>query len=759
MATDLERLTVTLEANLNRLQKQMASAGQIVDRETKKAAVAANRNLKTIEDRSEQAAANVNRSLSKAGQGASQLGTRMQQAGYQIGDFAVQVAGGQSALLALTQQGSQVLGAFGPWGAVIGAAGAVLGVLLTKLDLFGGTATLTADQMAALNSALDSNKEATAAAAQGYDALIAKLANFTELQKAAFVVQQKTTLGAELKELEEQIATTAGTLKSSIGDIRSQVLTMFGGKMDESFRDFYGRFDELQRLLESGKLPVERYAEFRSMLEYIASKSAPDLKAALQGVLDQLATTGAKAENYNEKQKTTQAVIDTVNGAIDANNRALIDQAARLGQAGDAADGYAKSMRDAADANVGLSFGDRSGRAGFAQLPKPDAVGSLIPDRPGTLGQTFPGARPADLETDKQAQDILDALAGQLGNSGKLKTTKPKAPKKTAAEKADEKADSHLASLQSEIDLNTKLLAAYALGEEAMAKIKAQYDAVNSARQIGLKEGTAEYSEYLSKAQAAEAENAALEAKLKLMAQGKSLTTELRTEQEQLNAKLVEYKALLDAGAISQTTYERAVAKAKDQNNGYAEGIQAIGDAIEGGIQGATSFNDALIKIGLSLAKLVLQAALFGETAGGGPLGKIFSSLTGLASGIVGSFGGSGGYDGGSGVGPIGPGGIAGHAASGGPVGPGLVKVGEGGPELLSLSRRGHVTPANATRRLTGGAGGASGPVEIYVSGARGNAEIEAMVTAGVARGVKASRATVGPDYENYRIRFGGRGR
>lgn len=48
-----------------------------------------------------------------------------QQGGYQVGDFAVQVQGGTSALTAFTQQGSQLLGVFGPWGAVMGAVLAV----------------------------------------------------------------------------------------------------------------------------------------------------------------------------------------------------------------------------------------------------------------------------------------------------------------------------------------------------------------------------------------------------------------------------------------------------------------------------------------------------------------------------------------------------------------------------------------------------------------------------------------------------------
>ena len=44
----------------------------------------------------------------------------MQQAGYQVQDFIVQVQGGQSALVAFAQQGSQLAGAFGPGGAVVG---------------------------------------------------------------------------------------------------------------------------------------------------------------------------------------------------------------------------------------------------------------------------------------------------------------------------------------------------------------------------------------------------------------------------------------------------------------------------------------------------------------------------------------------------------------------------------------------------------------------------------------------------------------
>lgn len=57
---------------------------------------------------------------------------RIQSAGYQLQDFAVQVQGGTSAMTALSQQGSQFLGAFGPGGAIAGAI-LTVGVLVMKL--------------------------------------------------------------------------------------------------------------------------------------------------------------------------------------------------------------------------------------------------------------------------------------------------------------------------------------------------------------------------------------------------------------------------------------------------------------------------------------------------------------------------------------------------------------------------------------------------------------------------------------------------
>ncbi|EAR4677120.1 tail protein (tape measure) [Salmonella enterica subsp. arizonae serovar 48:z4,z24:-] len=99
----------------------------------------------------------------------------MQQAGYQVNDFIVQVQGGQSALVAFSQQGSQLAGAFGPGGAVIGAVialGSVMaGTLITSLN--GGKNAMDAlkDATEALDKVISVSSQGVAAFSDKYAAL------------------------------------------------------------------------------------------------------------------------------------------------------------------------------------------------------------------------------------------------------------------------------------------------------------------------------------------------------------------------------------------------------------------------------------------------------------------------------------------------------------------------------------------------------------------------------------------------------------
>lgn len=87
----------------------------------------------------------------KSGRSFSSLNNAMRQGGYQIQDFVVQVQSGQSALVALSQQGAQLLSVFGSGGAVAGAlltiGTVIVGSLIAGMDNAAvSTKALTAAQ-------------------------------------------------------------------------------------------------------------------------------------------------------------------------------------------------------------------------------------------------------------------------------------------------------------------------------------------------------------------------------------------------------------------------------------------------------------------------------------------------------------------------------------------------------------------------------------------------------------------------------------
>lgn len=106
--------------------------------------------------RAAQAGQVLSASLGTGAMRARNMGMVVQNAGYQVGDFAVQLASGGNAMRAMTQQLPQLLGGFGgPWMAVIGAAVAILGALLMNMDKFGLAAKTAADANSDFKTAMD----------------------------------------------------------------------------------------------------------------------------------------------------------------------------------------------------------------------------------------------------------------------------------------------------------------------------------------------------------------------------------------------------------------------------------------------------------------------------------------------------------------------------------------------------------------------------------------------------------------------------
>ncbi len=130
--------------------------------------------IKALETQAKTTATAVNQATKAGGAFRSQF----QQAGYQIQDFIVQVQGGQSALVAFSQQGSQLAGAFGPGGAIVGAVIAlgtvIAGTLITALS--GGK-----NAMDALREAADAMDKVITISQNGVAALSGKYANLARV--------------------------------------------------------------------------------------------------------------------------------------------------------------------------------------------------------------------------------------------------------------------------------------------------------------------------------------------------------------------------------------------------------------------------------------------------------------------------------------------------------------------------------------------------------------------------------------------------
>ena len=86
----------------------------------------------------------------------------VQQAGYQIGDFAVQVANGTSRIQAFGQQAGQFLQIFGPFGAVLGAAVSVISAVVIAKTKASEAAERAAGNIMSMKEAVKSLGEATA---------------------------------------------------------------------------------------------------------------------------------------------------------------------------------------------------------------------------------------------------------------------------------------------------------------------------------------------------------------------------------------------------------------------------------------------------------------------------------------------------------------------------------------------------------------------------------------------------------------------
>ncbi|EAC0893934.1 phage tail protein [Salmonella enterica subsp. enterica serovar Virchow] len=223
MATTVGEIEIIIKAETDQLLKANKQVERITD------------SMESGFKKADRSAEKLNTTVTKtAGAVSGGLRSGMQQAGYQIQDFIVQVQGGQSALVAFSQQGSQLAGAFGPGGAVAGA------LLALGSILFGSLSTAlssTKDEMEQLKSAAEKlnkvvviNSQGVAALSNDYARLAATNATLAAQLRDNAIHQYEIAVRDAGKAITNIIDEQSSWLRSLNGGVAN--VKAFGGAMD-----------------------------------------------------------------------------------------------------------------------------------------------------------------------------------------------------------------------------------------------------------------------------------------------------------------------------------------------------------------------------------------------------------------------------------------------------------------------------------------------------------------------------------------------
>lgn len=214
----------------------------------------------------------------------------LQQAGFQIQDFAVQVGGGTSALVAFSQQGSQLAGIFGPGGAVLGA---VIAIGATVANVLGPALATATKDFRALQNEIDSFIEKSAKA------------QFNEVSR--LIENQQGILGDYARQIRAIRSEETGFIEGLI----SSEEDLAKAEQDRSLK-----LIKLQRLKAEGEEKlnqlVQRRNEFSAEIGQAGSvESSKQLDELVASLKEQAATLGKTNREMALYQATLMNASET----------------------------------------------------------------------------------------------------------------------------------------------------------------------------------------------------------------------------------------------------------------------------------------------------------------------------------------------------------------------------------------------------------------------------------------------------------------
>lgn len=620
MATTEEKLLLRLEADARKLINETKKANDNFRTQMKAMDAEFTRgNQKAVDGMTRKV-----RTMNEASGAARNYGSTIQNAAFQIGDFAVQVAGGTSATRAAAQQLPQLLGGLGVLGAVAGAVAAVAVPLAANWLAAGET---MADQVATVKALADAMRAlSTADEAANADPM-----SLVDRFGSAGAEQAKQVLEIERRIAELRAQSALGAVAQSIGGMGTEgedqsakiaELEALRTEYDalyqqiQSFREVRTAADqeELDALImrrgETGKLidqQINGMSAYREQMTSLAEGlglAFDDNEAAIARVNDAMLALAA-ANTPQELASGGKALADALLAASD-NGKGLNEEGRQLLENLSSAQLSALEL-----ARIDIASGIAAGADEAARLKGELAAAAnawlaarSIAMTPGNQANTkYAGrgtedSRPVTLGTGEVYKPPSAGKGGRKGGGA-------------GGAKAEDWLAAQAERAQAALDAAKLEAAAVGMTAEAAATAKAKLDLL-------------------------------AEAKRRNLDLDKRSTTTGATLREEIDRQ---------AASIGALTVEAE--KYKERAQFMASMNKTLEDGFVDAIVSGQGFSGVLQDLAKQLAKAALQAALFGSGpfaqsgGGGGLLGGIFSNLLSFDGG--GSTGGAprtGGLDG-----------------------------------------------------------------------------------------------------------------
>lgn len=291
-----------------------------------------------------------------------------QQVGFQVQDMVVQLQGGTSAFVAIGQQGSQLAGAFGPGGAVLGAvialASAVGGVLYKSLTDTGASAKDLEKGASELSKSFQTAKDGTiefsdalVQLSQNGDAAYGSMVKLIGLQAAQQIERATTAIKEQGKELlgnsvsaQTNIATLDELIarNADVGDTLSNINVMTDansakyGNLAAAVNELAATYGVGTReisdmLVAQRQFNAEPSAENAQKVADATANAAAAATENKKELLDQataaqqnanaLATAQKQQELVTESQKRMGAAVNSTTQRIREQNDAIVKNA------------------------------------------------------------------------------------------------------------------------------------------------------------------------------------------------------------------------------------------------------------------------------------------------------------------------------------------------------------------------------------------------------------------------------------------------